>query len=85
MAWWNRIGWVTWFPPPRVSELVMPYLALGDETVLEEGMTFSMEPGLFYPEGGYGYNPSDTILVTKTTGVEMGSLPLSKEWCFLKL
>ncbi len=62
-----------------------PYLALGDETVLEEGMTFSMEPGLFYPEGGYGYNPSDTVLVTKTTGVEMGSLPLSKEWCFLKL
>lgn len=62
-----------------------PYLALGDETILEEGMTFSMEPGLFYPEGGYGYNPSDTILVTKDKGVEMGSLPLTKEWCLLKL
>lgn len=62
-----------------------PYIALGEETVLEEGMTFSMEPGLFYPEGGYGYNPSDTVLVAKGKGVAMGSKPLTKEWHFLKL
>jgi Xaa-Pro aminopeptidase len=62
-----------------------PYLALGDETVLEEGMTFSMEPGLFNPEGRYGYNPSDMVLVTRDKGVAMGSVPLTKEWCFLKL
>lgn len=62
-----------------------PYIALGDETVLEEGMTFSMEPGLFNPEGGYGYNPSDNVLVTKDKGVAMGSMPFTKEWCFLKL
>jgi Xaa-Pro dipeptidase len=62
-----------------------PFIALGDETVLEEGMTFSMEPGLFNPEGGYGYNPSDVVLVTKDKGVTMGSVPLSKEWCLLKL
>lgn len=62
-----------------------PYIALGEETVLEEGMTFSMEPGLFNPEGGYGYNPSDNVLVAKDKGIAMGSMPLTKEWCFLTL
>lgn len=63
-----------------------PYIALGDETVLEEGMTFSMEPGLFNPKGGYGYNPSDCILVAKEKGISMGSVPnLTKEWALLKL
>jgi Xaa-Pro dipeptidase len=62
-----------------------PYVALGDETVLEEGMTFSVEPGLFNPEGGYGYNPSDMVLVARDKGIAMGSVPLTKEWCFLKL
>ena len=62
-----------------------PYIALGDYTVLEEGMTFSVEPGLYDPENGFGYNPSDCLLVTKKKGVLMGSVPYSKEWCFLKL
>jgi Xaa-Pro aminopeptidase len=49
-------------------------------------MTFSMEPGLFNPEGGYGYNPSDCILVTEEMGVAMGSVPnLTKEWALLRL
>ena len=62
-----------------------PFISLGDETVLEEGMTFSMEPGLYNPEGGYGYNPSDLVLVAKEKGIALGSVPLSKEWCLLKL
>ena len=62
-----------------------PYIALGDETVLEEGMTFSVEPGLFDPANDFGYNPSDCLLVTKKKGVLMGSVPYSKEWMFLKL
>jgi Xaa-Pro aminopeptidase len=62
-----------------------PYIALGDQTVLEQGMMFSMEPGLFNPQGGYGYNPSDNVLVTRDQGVAMGSLPRTKEWCFIKL
>lgn len=62
-----------------------PYIALGDQTVLEEGMTFSVEPGLFDPENEFGYNPSDNLLVTKKKGVLMGSVPYSKEWMFLKL
>ena len=62
-----------------------PYIALGDQTVLEEGMTFSVEPGLFDPTNGFGYNPSDLLVVTKKKGVLMSSVPYSKEWMFLKL
>ncbi len=62
-----------------------PWLALGDHTVLEEGMMFSVEPGLFDPEHGFGFNPSDSLLVTKNKGILMGSVPYSKEWSFLKL
>ena len=63
-----------------------PYIALGDETVLEKNMTFSMEPGLFYPKGGYGYNPSDFVVVSEGTGYTMGRVPnLTKEWAILKL
>lgn len=62
-----------------------PWLALGDYTVLEEGMTFSVEPGLYDPEKGFGYNPSDNLLVTKERGVFMSSVPYSKEWMFLRL
>lgn len=57
-----------------------PYIALGDNTVLEEGMTFSVEPGLYSPEGGFGYNPSDSCLVTQDKGVLQGSVPTTKEW-----
>lgn len=62
-----------------------PWLALGDYTVLEEGMTFSVESGLYDPEKGFGYNPSDNLLVTKERGVFMSSVPYSKEWMFLRL
>jgi len=62
-----------------------PYIALGDHTMLEAGMTFSNEPGLYVPEQGFGYNHSDNVLVTEKRGVQMGSVPYTKEWCFLKL
>ncbi len=62
-----------------------PWLALGDYTVLEEGMTFSVEPGLYDPENSFGYNPSDNLLVTKKKGVLMGSVPYTKEWMVLEL
>lgn len=63
-----------------------PYIALGDQTVLEKNMTFSMEPGLFNPTGGFGYNPSDLVVVGATSGYIMGTVPnLTKEWALLKL
>jgi Xaa-Pro aminopeptidase len=62
-----------------------PYLALGDETVLEEGMMFSNEPGLYNPEGGYGYNHSNCVLVGKERGIVMNKTPLTKQWCWLEI
>ncbi|MEX2531777.1 MAG: M24 family metallopeptidase [Gemmatimonadota bacterium] len=63
-----------------------PYIALGDTTPLEENMTFSMEPGLFNAEGGYGYNPSDGVVVGRQSGWVQGSVPnLTKEWALLEL
>lgn len=62
-----------------------PHIALGNTEILEEGMMFSVEPGLFDPTNDFGYNPSDCCLVTKKKGVFMGSLPWTKEWMLLKL
>jgi Xaa-Pro aminopeptidase len=62
-----------------------PYIALGDHTMLEEGMTFSNEPGLYAPELGFGYNHSDVVLVGAKRGLQLSSVPYTKEWCTLKI
>jgi Xaa-Pro aminopeptidase len=62
-----------------------PFIALGDYTVLEEDMTFSMEPGLYDANLGIGINPSDNLRVTTERGVRFSSVPFSKEWSFLTL
>jgi Xaa-Pro aminopeptidase len=41
-----------------------PFLDLGDHTVLEPGMVFTIEPGLYDDEIG-GFRHSDTIVVTE--------------------
>ncbi len=45
-----------------------PYLVEGDTTVLEPGMTFSIEPGIYTP-GSWGMRIEDIVTVTET-GVE---------------
>jgi D-alanyl-D-alanine dipeptidase len=45
-----------------------PYMVEGDDTVLEAGMTFSVEPGV-YLEGRFGIRIEDIVAVT-TGGVE---------------
>jgi Xaa-Pro dipeptidase len=40
-----------------------PFLDVGDRTVVEPGMVFTIEPGLYSPEVG-GFRHSDTVLVT---------------------
>ena len=62
-----------------------PFIALGDYTVLEEDMTFSMEPGLYDAEHGIGINPSDNLRVTAERGVRFSSVPFTKEWSFLEI
>lgn len=46
-----------------------PFLDVGDHTVMQPGMVFSIEPGLYVPGLG-GFRHSDTVLVTDT-GVEV--------------
>jgi Xaa-Pro aminopeptidase len=62
-----------------------PFIALGDYSLLEENMTFSMEPGLYDAARGIGINPSDNLRVTADRGVRFSSVPFSKEWSFLEL
>jgi len=63
-----------------------PYLALGDYTMLEPGMCFSVEPGLFDPETGFGCNFSDNFIVEPTGPSRQHSrLPWSEDWCLVKL
>ncbi len=63
-----------------------PYLALGDHTMLEEGMAFSVEPGLYDPENGFGINWSDDYFIrAKGPARQMSRLPWSEDWCLIKL
>ena len=62
-----------------------PFIALGDYSVIEEGMTFSVEPGLYDEKNGIGINPSDRLIVLKDRSVLMSRIPFSKEWSFLKV
>jgi Xaa-Pro aminopeptidase len=41
-----------------------PFLDLGDHTVVEPGMVFTIEPGL-YADGLGGFRHSDTVVVTE--------------------
>ena len=52
-----------------LSEHEEPYLRFDNELILEPGMCFSMEPGLYIPGVG-GYRHSDTVIVTET-GAEL--------------
>jgi Xaa-Pro aminopeptidase len=62
-----------------------PYITLGDHTMIEEGMMFSNEPGLYAPDLGCGYNHSDVVLVGAKRGLQLSSVPFTREWCTLKL
>jgi Xaa-Pro aminopeptidase len=63
-----------------------PWLALGDHTMLEPGMCFSVEPGLFDTENGVGSNFSDAFVIQpEGPARQMSRLPWSEEWCWVKL
>jgi Xaa-Pro aminopeptidase len=63
-----------------------PYLSLGDYTMLEPGMCFSVEPGLYDPEHGIGANFSDDFVVQPAgASRQMSRLPWSEQWCWVKL
>jgi len=62
-----------------------PYIALGDHSMLQQGMCFSEEPGLYDPEHGCGFNWSDTVVVGRKSGYRMSRVPYSEEWCWIKI
>lgn len=51
-----------------------PYVAAGDRIVMQEGMIFSSEPGI-YIEGLAGFRHSDTVLITKTGSEAITKFP----------
>ncbi|NHN88462.1 M24 family metallopeptidase [Acetobacter conturbans] len=55
-----------------------PFLALGEDNVIQPGMLFSVEPGI-YVKGKGGYRHSDTVLVTETGYEILTPYPDSKE------
>jgi Xaa-Pro aminopeptidase len=64
-----------------------PYLALGDYTMLQPGMIFSVEPGLYDPANNFGVNFSDGFVVQGggKPSLQMSRLPWSEEWCLVRL
>ncbi len=46
-----------------------PFLDIGDDTVIQPGMVFTVEPGIYVPELG-GFRHSDTVVVTED-GIEV--------------
>ena len=62
-----------------------PCISLGDETVLEEGMVLSNEPGLYSPRLGWGYNHSNTILVKSDKSVFLNKVPMTRDWCWIDI
>ena len=62
-----------------------PFHSLGDYTELKSGMMFSNEPGLYDPDHRFGFNHSNNLLTSTDRGLQMGTAPCNKEWCFLDL
>ncbi|MBK8060747.1 MAG: aminopeptidase P family protein [Gemmatimonadetes bacterium] len=55
-----------------------PYVALGDERALREGMLISIEPGI-YVAGRGGFRHSDTVLITADGCVSLTQAPETLE------
>jgi len=50
-----------------------PYIVAGNDLVLEEGMAFSVEPGIYFP-GQWGARIEDIVVVTAD-----GALPVNNQ------
>ena len=55
-----------------------PWLDVGDDTVMQPGMVFSCEPGIYFPLDA-GYRHSDTVVVTEDGAEIVTSYPRDLE------
>ena len=55
-----------------------PFLAEGYDRVIEPGMLFTIEPGIYLPGIG-GFRHSDTVLVTEAGNVSLTPVPSALE------
>ncbi|MCC0648646.1 M24 family metallopeptidase [Clostridioides sp. ZZV15-6598] len=67
-----------------LSEHEEPYLRFDNELILEEGMVFSMEPGIYIPGVG-GFRHSDTAIVGKNSATIITNYPRSVEELILDI
>ncbi|HGM1133229.1 TPA: M24 family metallopeptidase [Clostridioides difficile] len=67
-----------------LSEHEEPYLRFANELILEEGMVFSMEPGIYIPGVG-GFRHSDTAIVGKNGATIITNYPRSVEELILDI
>ncbi|MCC0783213.1 aminopeptidase P family protein [Clostridioides sp. ES-S-0108-01] len=67
-----------------LSEHEEPYLRFDNELILEEGMVFSMEPGIYIPGVG-GFRHSDTAIVGKNGSTIITNYPRSVEELILDI
>lgn len=51
-----------------------PYIVAGNDIPLEEGMAFSVEPGIYFP-GSWGARIEDIVIVTADGGVSVNHRP----------
>lgn len=61
-----------------------PFLDVGDSTVMQPGMVFTVEPGLFDARWG-GFRHSDTVLVTETGNELLTHYPRDLASCTLPI
>jgi Xaa-Pro dipeptidase len=61
-----------------------PWIAEGDKTVLQQGMTFSCEPGVYDPAWG-GFRHSDTVVVRKDKGEVLNTYPTRLEEMIIEI
>lgn len=61
-----------------LSEHEEPYLRFDNELILQEGMVFSMEPGIYVPGVG-GFRHSDTAIVGKSSSSIITNYPRNVE------